>query len=77
MHPDYHLGSDPITEFEQFPFGSLPVLEYNGLVLAQSITIGRFLANKYGLAGESEQDKAKADMVVDLVLDYYDSKSWT
>ena len=51
------------------PFGSLPVLEYDDLVLAQSMTIARFLAKKCGLGGRNEEEAAKADMVVDHLLD--------
>ncbi|CAF1149602.1 unnamed protein product, partial [Brachionus calyciflorus] len=51
---------------EKAPFGRLPVLEIieeNGQVkrLAQSIAIGRYLANKFGLAGKDEWEKALAD----------------
>ena len=53
--------------------GVLPMLEYDGMVLCQSFTIARFLAKKAGLAGESPEEEAKCDMIVDLVLDYYNA----
>ena len=53
--------------------GVLPMLEYDGLVLSQSFTIARFLAKKAGLAGESPEEEAKCDMIVDLVIDYYNA----
>ena len=42
----------PINElgfnFTDTPFGQLPLLEADGIVLCQSRTIGRYLANKFG-----------------------------
>uniref|UniRef100_A0A914XIX4 glutathione transferase n=1 Tax=Plectus sambesii TaxID=2011161 RepID=A0A914XIX4_9BILA len=43
------------------PFGQLPVLEYNGKQLAQSGTINRFLAHRFGLAGKTEWEQAQVD----------------
>ena len=57
------------------PFGQIPILEYDGVVLAQSVTIARFLAKKAGLAGRNELENAQADMVVDHVHDLMNSKS--
>ena len=34
--------------FTDTPFGQLPMLEADGIVLCQSRTIGRYLANKFG-----------------------------
>ena len=51
------------------PFGQLPVLEVDGVKLCQSKTIERFLANKLGLAGKSDLEKAQADMIVDCLGD--------
>lgn len=51
------------------PFGSVPILEYDGEVLAQSVTIARFLAKKAGLAGRNELEMAKTDMIVDHTID--------
>ena len=60
--------------FPDMPLGAMPVLEYDGLVLAQSLTIARFLAKKAKLTGTTDEEAAKADMVVDTVVDYYDSE---
>ena len=50
------------------------MLEFDGLVISQSMTIARFIAKKVGLSGgNTPEDEAKADMIVDLVVDYYDS----
>ena len=51
------------------PFGSMPLLEYNGLELAQSMTIGRFLAREMNLAGKTRTEEAQVDMVVDCIID--------
>ncbi len=53
----------------EMPLGQLPVLEFNGEVLSQSMTIARFLAKEYGLAGKTNIEQAQADMVVDTASD--------
>nr|QST14964.1 GSTsigma1e protein [Diaphanosoma celebensis] len=53
----------------KMPFGQLPVLEVDGKMLAQSHTMGRYLARKFGLAGKDEWEQAQADMYVDCVND--------
>lgn len=45
------------------------MLEVDGRMLAQSHTIGRFLARKYGLAGKDDWDQAMADMYADSIMD--------
>ena len=56
------------------PGGQLPVLEVDGFQMSQSITIARFLANKYKLAGSTPLEQAKADMVVDIAVDFFNGK---
>jgi len=51
------------------PFGALPILEFDGLVLAQSLAIARFLAREFGLAGKARFDEALVDSVVDTSND--------
>lgn len=51
------------------PFGGLPLLEYNGMELAQSMTIARFLAREMGLAGKTRWEEAQVDMVADCIND--------
>ena len=51
------------------PLGTLPVLNYNGIEIGQSISIARFLAKEFGLAGKDRIEEAKADMVVDCMVD--------
>lgn len=63
---------DP-TEWQKLkpntPQGVLPVLEYDGKELSQSVTIARFLAKQAGLAGRNEWEQAQADMIVDNVVE--------
>lgn len=51
------------------PMGVLPLLETEGVTLCQSLAIARYLARKFGLAGKTELDQAKVDIVVDSVED--------
>jgi len=51
------------------PFGQVPVLEWQGNTITQSYTIFRFLARQFGLYGKSDIEGAKADMIVDAVID--------
>lgn len=53
----------------KLPFNQLPILEHNGVVLAQSNSIARYLAKLYGLYGNTPIEGALADMIVDGVLD--------
>jgi len=52
------------------PFGQLPVITVDGLELAQSCTIIRYLARKFNLAGDGEEGFAHADMMLEHVNDY-------
>ena len=45
------------------------MLEYDGEVLCQSLTIARFLARESGLAGQSALESAQIDEVVDSIND--------
>ena len=56
------------------PGGQLPVLEIDGEKIGQSITIARFLANKFNLTGKTEIEKAKADMILDCIQDIGNGK---
>lgn len=51
------------------PMGQLPILEYDGVVLAQSCAIAKFLAKKTNLAPKSDLDEARADMIIDFIKD--------
>jgi len=51
------------------PLGQMPVLEIDGFKLPQSITIARFLARQFQLAGKDNFEQAMADAVVDTITD--------
>jgi glutathione S-transferase len=51
------------------PLGQVPVLEFDGTKLPQSITIARFLAKQFQLAGKDNLEQAKVDAVVDTITD--------
>jgi len=53
----------------QTPFGQLPVLEVDGVKLCQSNACARYLARKFNLAGKTELDQARADMIIDCFED--------
>ena len=63
-----------IFQFADMPMGQLPVLEFDGQVLCQSLTIARFLAKEFGLAGKTNLEQAQADMVIDTGNDLDNSK---
>jgi len=52
-----------------YPWGSLPVLEVDGKVLAQSNAILRYLGAKFNLAGENDFEAAKCDEMVEVLAD--------
>jgi len=51
------------------PFGQLPLLEVDGVKFCQSTTIGRLLARRFNLAGKTDLDQARADMLIDCYED--------
>ncbi|XP_062585649.1 probable glutathione S-transferase 9 [Saccostrea cucullata] len=51
------------------PTGELPYLEVNGKRLTQSLTIARYLAREFGLAGGSNWEQALVEQVVDTCDD--------
>jgi glutathione S-transferase len=55
------------------PLGQVPVLEYNGIQLPQSLTIGRFLAKQFHLAGKDNFEQAKVDAVGDTINDLFEA----
>ncbi|XP_070543838.1 glutathione S-transferase 1-like [Ptychodera flava] len=60
---------ESVSASGKYPFGQMPVLEVDGEVIAQSQAIARYLANEFELAGKTNLDKAKVDMVVDALED--------
>jgi prostaglandin-H2 D-isomerase / glutathione transferase len=57
------------------PLGQVPVLEYDGTEISQSLTIARFLAREFGLAGKTNLEQAQADMIIDAGNDLANSTS--
>lgn len=59
----------PKSPLGQSPF--LDVVDENGKTfqLAQSLTIARYLAKKFDLAGKTSEEQAEAEMYADQVLD--------
>lgn len=53
--------------FADFPLNRLPVLEFNGRILHQSLAISRFIAKKVGLAGDDDLEAYEIDAAVDTV----------
>lgn len=53
------------------PFGHLPVLEVDGVVIAESRAIARFLAKEHGIAGKNNLEAARCDMLVDGLFDLF------
>ena len=51
------------------PYGQLPILEFDGVVLAQSMAILRYLAREYGFLPETSLEIAVADGIVDQIQD--------
>ena len=56
----------------QTPYGSLPLLEWDGCQIAQATTITRFIARKVRMAGRSRMEAAQIDEVVDAVNDLFE-----
>jgi glutathione S-transferase len=51
------------------PYGQLPLLEVDGVTLAQSSAIERYAARISGLAGKNDIENAKADSIVEALHD--------
>ena len=52
------------------PYGRVPVLEEDGKQLAGGRVIARYLAEKFGLAGENAFENAEIASIADLLDDY-------
>merc|ERR1711899_537817 len=57
------ISSWPGEHKEKTTFGQLPMLSWDGVELAQSTAIARFVARRAGLAGRNDMELARADMV--------------
>merc|ERR1719233_1667189 len=52
-------------------YQQLPKLEYKGQTVYQSVTIARFLAAEFGIAGRTNMEKAQVNEVVDAIVDLH------
>ncbi|XP_069141201.1 S-crystallin SL11-like isoform X2 [Argopecten irradians] len=69
---DKRVGYDEFVKIRNdLPQNQLPILEFDGQVLCQSMTIVRYLAREYDLYGENNLQSATVDTVLDTVVDIY------
>ncbi|KAK3914582.1 Glutathione S-transferase [Frankliniella fusca] len=59
----------PLLASAEMPFGTMPVLEVDGVMYTQSRAICRFLAGRVGLAGAGPEECLRIDMIVDAFND--------
>jgi hypothetical protein len=50
-------------------WGQLPYITINGKELAQSVTMARYVARKYKLAGKTPLEEAYVDEIIDAIGD--------
>jgi len=53
----------------RFPLGQCPTLQVDGETLNQSLSILRFVGNEFNMAGSTNMEKYKVDMIVDTTTD--------
>ena len=69
-YEDCRLPRDEWPEFKPTtPYGSLPVLEVDGKMLAGSASIARYLAEEFGLAGSNAFENADIASIGDVIED--------
>merc|ERR1712110_161800 len=74
-YTDQRLTSEQFLAVkDKLPFGQLPVAKINGQVVYQSMAIARCLADMFGLAGQTNLEKAQADEIVDAVNDLFNAR---
>ena len=56
------------------PWGTVPVLTYEGRTIGQSVAASRLLAREFGLAGKTNMEAAMADELVEVVVDLIDEQ---
>uniref|UniRef100_A0A914EG76 GST N-terminal domain-containing protein n=1 Tax=Acrobeloides nanus TaxID=290746 RepID=A0A914EG76_9BILA len=55
----------------KMPFGSVPVLEIDGVMLPESHAIGRYLAKKFGLVGGDDLEAAQIDALLSHFEEFF------
>ncbi|KAF4528025.1 hypothetical protein B566_EDAN002208 [Ephemera danica] len=67
---DDRLTKEQFAERKKtFPFQKMPYLEIDDMCLHQSMAICRYLARKYGIAGNTEAQNVEADMMAETIND--------
>eukprot|EP00091_Calanus_sinicus_P025019 TRINITY_DN9304_c0_g1_i1.p1 TRINITY_DN9304_c0_g1~~TRINITY_DN9304_c0_g1_i1.p1 ORF type:complete len:203 (-),score=76.24 TRINITY_DN9304_c0_g1_i1:55-663(-) len=51
------------------PYGQLPLLSWDGVVITQSMACARFVAKEIGVAGRTNMERAQVDEIVDCIQD--------
>lgn len=57
------------------PMGQMPILEFDGKKVIQSVAICRYLAKKLGIAGSNDFEAFEIDSIVDTLNDFRLSES--
>lgn len=71
-YEDRRIGKDEWMRLKpSIPTGTLPALQIDGIdgYLTQSMSIARYLANEFDLAGQTNWERAIVDMVCDTASD--------
>lgn len=73
----YKPGLESVSYFVEMPYKQMPVLEVDGMKLAQSAAIGRYLARVFNLYGKSDLESAKADECSEAMNEIMMKLPWT
>ena len=69
-YEDNRVGGEDWVKYKPTtPYGTLPVLEVDGKMLAGSGGIARFLAERFGLAGSNDFENAEIASIIDTGVD--------
>ena len=68
-HRNVWAKEKPLT-----PWGTVPVLTYEGQTIGQSVAASRLLAREFGLAGKTNMEAAVADELVEVMVDLIDEQ---
>ena len=76
QYEDVRLTHEQWAEFKpKTPYGVMPVLEVDGVMVGGSMPIARYLARQYGMAGESDMDRLVLEGAEDAIKDYQQKMS--
>jgi len=69
-YEDRRIDSDQWAAMKSHtPWGSLPLLEEDGNVIGQSVTVARYIAKEGGLGGRDHYEQALIDSAVDRITE--------